>query len=136
MIIESYPTSYQGYPFLTLLHLTNGTNLYTLIDNTHQNRLKIYDLNMCVHFNINELQLMQVAHDWWTNSKDNYPISIEFSKRQLSDITSQIYKNISIDNISRIVGPTFSYDMDTVFKVKRKRRVDVSKIMTLKKGIF
>lgn len=131
MIIEQHPEDYNGFSFITLIQLED-THLLTIVDNFDKKVLKAYVLDYCEAANVDEFKIITVANEWWDSKKPPYPISIEFSKRGLTPETSKIYRTYPIETIIRVIGPVPSFEMDSVQKIRRKRRISPSNIVVIR----
>lgn len=121
LIREDHPPEYKGYPFITLIQ-TNVDNVLCIVDNHTDKHIRAFVLDLCEPFNINEQQIVDVAHQWYHNNNHLYPISVEFSKHGLSVDTSKIYNNFNIQFITRVIGPLPKFNMSEHQSIKRKRR--------------
>lgn len=119
--VESHPAGYNGYPFITLVRFNDEPNL-TIIDNVHKKHLDAYCLDLCAPAKVNERVILKVANYWYHTSRDLYPISIEFSKRGLSEDASKIMKSYSIEFITRVIGPVPFFEMGTPSKIRKRKR--------------
>ena len=119
LIVESHNDNYTGYPFITLLVYGEENNL-VIIDNYNKHHIYAYVLDYCNIEHVNEELIIKTAYNWYT-SKDQYPISVEFSKCNLSE-AQLIYKVFNINYVKRIIGPLPKYNMDIIKKTKRKKR--------------
>lgn len=121
LVIEPHPKDYKGYPFITLL-MYRKQHMLAIIDNTNEQSVEAFILDLCAAEGINEERLILVASEWYEKSRDRYPISIEFSKRGLTCDTARIYRSLNTEHITRVIGPVPNFPMDTVRSVKRRRR--------------
>lgn len=126
LVREEHPESYNGYPFITLIQYSNDTML-TIVDNCTNNTIKAYVLDLCGPENIDEEILIRVGSVWFENNKEEYPLSIEFSKLGKSDEVHKVLRNINKDFVTRVIGPLPQFPMNTVHKIKRKKRRPISK---------
>jgi len=124
LIIEEHPKEYDGYPFITLIQYRQE-HILSIIDNYCDKEIRAFVLDMCAPAGINEELVISIAGDWYSNHKHDYPLSFEFSRRDVSSIVSPIYKKFNIDYVSRIIGPVYSFPMNTVEKIKRKRKKNI-----------
>lgn len=124
LIIEEHPADYDGYPFITLIQY-NKKHFLAIVDNTDAKTIKSYILDLCGPESVNEELIIQVAAEWYKNSSDKYPISFEFSKRGMSEMTRKIYKSYTIEYVTRIIGPLPKFNMAETISVKRRRRKPV-----------
>ena len=135
LIIESHPENYDGYPFITLMQYRQQ-HILTIIDNVDDKAIKAYVLDYCGPAGVNEELVITVAHYWHENTRERYPLSFEFSKRDLSDVVSPIYKKFNIDYVSRLIGPMVKFDMSEVKSTKRRRKKDVPEGLEVKQKVF
>lgn len=119
--VENHPAEYDGYPFITLIRFNDEPNL-AIVDNIHKKHLDAYCLDMCLPTGIDEKMILKVANYWYHTSRDEYPISIEFSKRGLAPLASRIMKSYSIEYITRVIGPVPFFEMGTPSKVRKRKR--------------
>lgn len=121
--VEDYPNDYNGYEFITLIKYNDEANL-TIIDNLSKRHISAYCLDLCNPQNVSEIDIISVAKKWFAFNRENYPISVEFCKHGMEELTSKIVKAYSVDYISRIIGPVFYFEMNSPVKTrKRKRKV-------------
>jgi len=119
--IENHPESYQGYPFITLIKFNDEPNL-VIVDNVHKKHLDAYCLDLCAPSQIDEKEIIKIANYWYHTSKNEYPISIEFSKRGLAPLACRIIKSYSVEYITRVIGPVPFFEMRTPTKVRKRKR--------------
>ncbi len=124
LIRENHPSDYNGYKFITLIQY-NDSNLLSIVDNVQEGHIFAYVLDYCNSSKINENNLIEVANGWFENGCKDYPISIEFSRKNLSNEYSKIYRTFSTEYVTRVIGPLFIYDMNTVYKVKRRKKKNI-----------
>jgi hypothetical protein len=125
LIVEAHPVEYTGFPFVTLIQYRKQPML-AIIDNIDGEYVKAFVLDMCGPEEVNEEAVIHAAAQWYENSRVSYPISIEFSRRGMTSATSKIYRDLNIEYISRIIGPTFKYSMVGTGTVKRRRRKPIA----------
>ena len=125
LVIEPHPQNYGGLPFLTLIQYRKQPML-AVVDNIDLYSIRVYVLDMCGPEEIDEELIIDVAASWFNNSRTKYPVSIEFSRRGLTPISSKIYRVLNVEFVSRIIGPVPKFTMDTIKSVKRRRRRVVS----------
>lgn len=120
--VEKHPSDYEGYDFITLIKYNDEVNL-TIIDNVYKKHIDAYCLDLCSPTNVDERTIIKVANYWYNSNTTNYPISIEFSKRGLSELSSKILKSYPIDYITRIIGPVVpQFYMGNPKKVRKRKR--------------
>lgn len=128
LIVESHPENYTGYDFITLIKY-NDTNYLNIIDNVCNKQIITYVLDLCGPSNVNEELIINIAQKWFAENHNNYPISIEFSKLNMSAQTSSILRYFPIDYVTRVIGPLPEYNMAGPFKVKKRKRKLIPKNM-------
>lgn len=121
--VEDYPVDYNGYNFITLIKYNDEVNL-GIIDNVNKRHISAYCLDLCNPQGVSEKEVISIAQKWFVSNKEHYPVSVEFCKNGIEEITARIVKSYSIDYISRIIGPVFYFEMNNPIKTrKRKRKV-------------
>jgi hypothetical protein len=121
LIVEPHPKDYAGFPFITLIQYRKAPML-VIVDNADDEVIRAYVLDLCGPEHVNEEVVIQAATEWYTTNRGNYPISIEFSRRGMTPMTSRVYRALNIEFVSRIIGPVPKYPMGTVKSIKRRRR--------------
>ena len=124
LIVEEHPDDYNGYEFITLIQYNDDNNL-TIVDNSSKKFIDCYVLDLCRTVNIDEQYVISIAEEWYSISNRAYPISIEFSKRGLTDQMSKLLRSFSIDFVSRVIGPLPHFPMSGVVKVRKRKRKPV-----------
>lgn len=125
LIIEPHPKDYTGFSFITLIQYRKHPML-AVVDNMTDDIIQAYVLDLCGPEEIDEETILSIISDWFDNNRNNYPISIEFSKRGMTNQMSRIYRTLNVEFISRIIGPICKFPMDSVRSVKRRRRKSIS----------
>jgi hypothetical protein len=125
LIIESHPKDYNGYPFLTLIQYKNIPML-VIIDNIDDDSIKAFVLDLCDPEDINKGLILQIATDWYENDRENFPISIAFSRLGIVAHTSRIYRVLNTEMVSRVIGPAFRFPIYEVKSVRRRRKKQIS----------
>lgn len=124
LIIEPHPRDYSGLPFITLIQYRKQPML-TIVDNADDDVIRAYVLDYCGPEHVDEERLIQTAIEWYEQSKQDYPLSIEFSRRGLTSVTAKVYRALNVEFVSRVIGPVPKYPMSTVKSIKRRRRKGV-----------
>lgn len=124
LIVESHPEDYNGYDFITLIRY-NDVNYLTIVDNTDKKFINCYVLDLCKTVNLKEESVIDITQKWYDQSKDAYPVSIEFSKLGVTDDMSKILRSFSIDFVTRVIGPLPHFSMKGVTKVRKRKRKPV-----------
>ena len=121
LVIEPHPQEYNGYPFVTLVQYRKAPML-VIVDNATADYIHAFVLDMCGPEGVDENQILEIATEWYHNDEKQHPISIEFSRLGVTHYTSRIYRSLSVEFISRVIGPAPVYNMSEVKSVKRRRR--------------
>lgn len=121
LVVEPYPRDYTGLPFLTLIQFRKQPML-VIVDNVDDRQIKAYVLDMCGPEQVDEEKVILAASEWYAQSKNNFPVSIEFSRRGMTSETSRIYRTFDVEFVSRVIGPAPEFPMGAVKSVKRRRR--------------
>lgn len=124
LIVEKHPVEYTGYPFVTVI-VYRKQPMLAIIDNFDDETIKAYILDYCGAEGVNEEQLIVAAAEWYVNSNQLFPISIEFSRRGMTNETSRVYRSLNVEYISRVIGPVPKFPMSSVKNVKRRRRKSI-----------
>lgn len=124
LVVESHPTDYDGYPFITLIQYTRQ-HFLTLADNTNEKVIYAFILDLCGPSGVNEEQVIDVATYWWDHNRAAFPLSFEFSRRYMTDKVSPIYRGFNVEFVTRVIGPLPKFTMDEVHSVRRRKRKPV-----------
>lgn len=120
--VEKHPRDYTGYDFITLIKYNEEINL-TIVDNVYKKHVDAYCLDLCGPAEVDEKLIIKVANHWYNSNSENYPISIEFSRRGLAPVASKIMKSYPVDFITRIIGPIVpQFYMGNPKKVRKRKR--------------
>lgn len=124
LIIEPHPRDYSGLPFITLIQYRKQPML-TIVDNADDEVIRAYVLDLCGPEHVDEEKLIHAAIEWYNESRQDYPLSIEFSRRGMTPLTTKVYRALNVEFVSRVIGPVPKYPMTTVKSIKRRRRKGV-----------
>lgn len=124
LIAEEHPEDYQGYPFITLIQYGDDP-LLSIVDNTTNKTIKAFILDLCGPEGIDEQQVVDVAATWYHYNYEQFPVSFEFSRHNLTNTVSPIYKTLNIEFVTRVIGPLFQYEMKKTSNVRRRKRKTV-----------
>lgn len=124
LIVESYPSDYDGYEFITLISY-NDQEYLTIIDNVTNKNIVAYVLDYCEQTKIDQNKLIDVVNQWFEFERQSYPVSVEFSRLGLSDITGKILRCFPIDYVTRVIGPLPEFDIQGAKKIKKRKKKDV-----------
>jgi hypothetical protein len=132
LIIESHPENYSGYPFITLIQFRQE-HILTIVDNVTPKQVHAFVLDRCQSVGVDEGLILPIAEEWYNERRDQYPISIEFSRRGLSSQVASLRQTFNVEFISRVIGPYPHYEMLEVESIKRRRRKVISPNVEIKK---
>lgn len=124
LILEPHPRDYSGFPFITLIQYRKHPML-VIVDNADDESIKAYVLDMCGPERVDEEMIIFAANEWYVQHRGDFPISIEFSRRGMTGMTSKIYRALNIEFISRVIGPVPKYSMVAPHPPKRRRRKSI-----------
>ena len=129
LIIEEHPQNYSGLPFITLIQYRKQPIL-TVVDNVDDTCVRAFVLDLCGPEHVSEELFINVVNQWYTTSR-HIPLSIFLSREGLTNLSSRIYRSLSTEFISRIIGPIQKYPFDTVVSIKRRRRKAISPMVEI-----
>ena len=132
LIIEEHPSDYDGYPFITLIQ-QHTSHFLAIVDNVDDKRLRAFVLDLCGPEGVNEERVIHVAAEWYETSSAQYPLSIEFSKRNMAADMSALLRSFNIDFITRVIGPMPRFTMDANTTVRRRRRKPIPEGLKVKR---
>lgn len=121
LIIEPHPKDYSGFPFVTLIQYRKQPML-VIVDNADDEVIRAFVLDLCGPERVDEELVIQAAAEWYASNRSNFPISIEFSRRGITSVTTKIYRSLNVEFVSRVIGPVPKYPMNSVKSIKRRRR--------------
>ena len=126
LVIEEHPSDYDGYEFITLVRYNDKTYL-NIIDNVTKKYIYGYVIDLCGPEGFNEETLINVACEWFYANGDRYPISIEFSKRDMTELSQRILRVFTVDYVTRVIGPLPQFNMNGPSKVRKRKKKEVPK---------
>ena len=126
LVVEPHPDEYDGYDFITLIRF-NDESYLNIVDNVSKKYIYSYVIDLCGPENFNEEKLIEVCYEWYYSNGSRYPISVEFSRRDLVDETSAIFRAFPIDYVTRVIGPLPQFNMTGPLKVRKRKRKELSK---------
>ncbi len=121
LIVENHPTDYIGYPFITLIQYRK-THVLSIVDNSDDQSIKLYVLDLCGPEHVKEEKVIEVAASWYENNRTQHPLSVEFSRRGLTSETGKIYRTFNTEFVTRVIGPLPRFEMTEIIRVKRRKR--------------
>lgn len=125
LIVEPHPADYVGFPFITLLQFRKHPML-AIIDNSNAIAIKAYVLDLCGSERVDEEMVVRVAAEWYETGRHDHPLSVEFSRRGMTPLTSRIYRVLNLEFVARAIGPVPNYPMQTTKPIKRRRRKPIA----------
>jgi hypothetical protein len=126
LVIEEHPSDYDGYEFITLVRYNDKTYL-NIIDNVTKKYIYGYVIDLCGPEGFDEETLINVACEWFYANGDRYPISIEFSKRDMTELSQRILRVFTVDYVTRVIGPLPQFNMNGPTKVRKRKKKEVPK---------
>ena len=126
LVVEPHPDDYEGYEFITLIRF-NDESFLNIVDNVSKKYIYGYVIDLCGPEEFNEEELINVAYEWYYANGDRYPISVEFSKRGLTEKTSSILRLFPLDYVTRVIGPLPQFNMAGPAKVRKRKRKELSR---------
>ncbi len=126
LITEDHPRDYDGLPFLTLVRYHNIDYL-TIVDNVTSGEMRLYIIDECGPNGIDIPELLGRVSNWHTHY-NNIPLSVYMSMNGWTSEYSPLYKTLSIEFISRIIGPTPKFKLKPISPVKKRKRKPVTEL--------
>ena len=121
LIIEHHPSTYTGYPFITLVQYRDKQFL-TIVDNVLDKKIKAYVLDYCGPEKVDEEYVIASAASWYENNREEYPLSVEFARLGVMSDFTKIFRSFNVEFVTRVIGPLPTFEMGVVHSVKRRRR--------------
>lgn len=121
-------------PTLIIEHVSDRGNLHLLsllehrrdrylviVDNIDEENITAYVLDYSQQEGIDLRTFISLAEEWLERSQGQYPFSFELSRLGLTETTRRIYKTFDLAYVTRLVGRSFSFDLTTPIRVRRRR---------------
>lgn len=89
-------------------------------------KIQAYILDLCGPEKIDEQDIIAIAIDWYYNNRTNYPISIEFAKRNMIATTSKIFRILNTNFVTRFIGTATKFEVNEYQQVRRRKRKQFS----------
>ena len=124
LVVESHPPDYDGYEFITLIQYNDDAFL-VVVDNVTKKYIYGYVLDLCGPEKIDEEMFIKIAFDWFKSNGDRFPISIEFSRKELTGQTEKILRAFPLDYVTRVIGPLPQFNMDGPTSIRKRKRKDI-----------
>lgn len=96
-------------------------NHLIVVDNITEDEIGAYVLELAPQEGINLSDLITVITKWFYSSSFKYPLSFEFSRLGLTQITNKIYRTFELTHVTRLIGNDFTFNINEEPKVKRRR---------------
>lgn len=121
LIVQDHPEEYTGYPFVSVIQHRNQ-HVLSIIDNADDKIIQAFVLDFCGPEEVDEWMVINVTSTWFYTHKHRYPLSFEFSRLNLTNQVSKIYRTYNVEFVTRVIGPLPHYEMEEIYSVKRRRR--------------
>lgn len=121
-------------PTLIIEHVSDRANLHLLsllehrrdrylviVDNIDEENITAYVLDYAQQEGIDLRAFIGLAEEWLQRSDGQYPFSFELSRLGLTEATRRIYKTFDLAYVTRLIGRSFSFDLCTPIRVRRRR---------------
>lgn len=121
-------------PTLIIEHVSDQGNLHLLsmlehrrekylviVDNIDDENIYAYVLDQAQQEGLDLKVFMTIAESWLERSNAGYPLSFELSRIGMSHAAKRIYKTFDLAYVTRLVGRSFSFDLSTPIRVRRRR---------------
>ncbi len=109
--------------YVTLLEYKKNPYL-CIIDSMNENEINAYVLDLIEQYDIPVDKFFSAVTWWFYDASQKYPLSIEFSKRGISESLYPLYKTFEMSYITRIVGNTFKRE-EVPQKIKRRKVIPI-----------
>lgn len=106
---ETHPRGYTGLPYLTGIQSIDKMCWVVVIDNIDRSTYTWYNPELAR----SEGELMLLLHtvEMWVNAGKLVPLSIFVCKQDLQDKLHHMFQSYKSDEIVRVMGPLWSFDM-------------------------
>lgn len=121
LIVEDHPKEYDGYPFITLIQYRKN-HVLSIVDNSDDSNIHLYVLDLCGPENVKEEKVIEVASGWYDVNRKLHPLSVEFSRRGLTEEMGRIYRTFNTEFVTRVIGPLPRFEMSKIIRIKRRKR--------------
>jgi hypothetical protein len=92
-----------------------------VVDNIDDEAITAYVLDYAQQEGVDLITFIDVAEKWLQHSDGKYPLSFELSRLGLTSVARKIYKTFDLAYVTRLVGRSFSYDLTTPIRIRRRR---------------
>ena len=121
LIIESHPSNYIGFPFITLIQY-HKSPMVCVVDNIGDSSIRAFVLDMCGPAGVDEEIIVNATQVWYDQYRAQYPVSVYFSREGLSSVTTKIFRTLNVEFVSRVIGPVPNYPMTGHSSLRRRKR--------------
>lgn len=92
-----------------------------VVDNIDDEQITAYVLDFAQQEGVDLITFIKIAEEWLKQSEGKYPLSFELSRLGLTSAAKRIYKTFDLAYVTRLVGRSFSFDLTTPVRVRRRR---------------
>lgn len=100
-------------------------NYLGIVDNISDTEVVAYILDFAEQEGLSIPWLLSIANIWYYRSSNRHPFSYELARLGLTQKTQCILRTYDVNNVARVVGMPFTYEIDKRPKVRRRRVVPV-----------
>lgn len=119
LIVERASDS--GNLFLLSVLEYRRENYLVVIDNITEEEVTAYVLDYAQQERIDLKELMSVIIKWFYSRSIDHPLSFEFSRLGISEVTNRIHKSFDLAHVTRLIGNDFRFDLFSPPKIRRRR---------------
>lgn len=102
-----------------------------IVDNLTEDVVGAYVLDYARQEGIDLKTLIDVA-DEWVNAGAKHPLSFEFSRLGLTEVSNRIFKTFDTAHVTRLVGRAFQFDVSSPPKVKKRRANQIASVVEIR----
>lgn len=111
--------------YLSLLEYRRDTFL-VVIDNITEAEITAFSLDHAAQSGIEIADFLSICNFWLYHGSGKYPLSLEIAKMGLSQKLAPMLKVYDTNNVSRIIGVPFQFQLQSIKpKIKRRRVVPI-----------
>ena len=122
--VELINDATQNLLFLSLIEYKRE-NYMCIIDNVTPSEIGAYVLDYADQENVPLSEFLSAVTHWFYSKSENYPLSLELSKRGLTGKLAPIFRTFDTTYVARIVGQAFVYESINKTKVRRRRVIPI-----------
>lgn len=109
-----------NFHFLSVIQY-HGTEYLVVIDNITSEEIGAYVLDVAQQQGLDLQLLLSAIITWFYGASYKYPLSFEFSRLNMTKMTSKIYRTFELAHITRLIGKDFQFTFTGNSKIKRRR---------------